>query len=81
MACPTQERGFLPLSAALLSSSVLRSETGDATDMFVDIVSHIEAIILSLLFCRSGLQMLPYTSVSESCKICNLCFLLLSMQD
>ncbi|KAL8527003.1 hypothetical protein ACS0TY_016029 [Phlomoides rotata] len=53
-----KERGFLPLSAALLSSSVLRSETGDATDLFMDIVSHIEAIILSLLFCRSGLDFL-----------------------
>ncbi|KAK6147305.1 hypothetical protein DH2020_018217 [Rehmannia glutinosa] len=49
-----KERGFLPLSAALLSSSVLRSQTGHAIDLFVDIVSHIEAIILSLLFCRSG---------------------------
>ncbi|KAI3471763.1 hypothetical protein Pfo_028416 [Paulownia fortunei] len=53
-----KERGFLPLSAALLSSSVLRSETGHAIDLFVDIVSHIEAIILSLLFCRSGLDFL-----------------------
>ncbi|KAK6147265.1 hypothetical protein DH2020_018177 [Rehmannia glutinosa] len=44
------ERGFLPLSAALLSSSVLRSQTGHAIDLFVDIVSHIEAIILSFLF-------------------------------
>ncbi|KAL3642732.1 hypothetical protein CASFOL_013547 [Castilleja foliolosa] len=53
-----KERGFLPLSAALLSSSVLRSETGHAIDSFLDIVSHIEAIILSLLFCRSGLDFL-----------------------
>ncbi|KAK6131594.1 hypothetical protein DH2020_034608 [Rehmannia glutinosa] len=53
-----KERGFLPLSAALLSSSVLRSQTGHAIDLFVDIVSHIEAIILSLLFCRSGLDFL-----------------------
>lgn len=49
-----QERGFLPLSAALLSSSVLRSEVGPAMDVFVDIASSIEAIIFSLLFCRSG---------------------------
>lgn len=53
-----KERGFLPLSAALLSSSVLRSETGDAMDLFVDVVSHVEAIIISLLFCRSGLDFL-----------------------
>lgn len=50
-----KERGFLPLSAALLSSSILRSEVGHAMDIFVDITSSIEAIILSLLFCRSGL--------------------------
>lgn len=56
-----QERGFLPLSAALLSSSVLRSETGDAIDMFVDVVSHIEAIILSLLCCRSGFTTVTFT--------------------
>ncbi|KAL7137266.1 hypothetical protein ABFS83_10G080600 [Erythranthe nasuta] len=53
-----KERGFLPLSAALLSSSVLRSETGHGMDLFVDIVSHIQIIILSLLFCRSGLDFL-----------------------
>lgn len=50
-----QERGFLPLAVALLSSSILRSEAGRAMDIFVDITSSIEAIILSLLFCRSGL--------------------------
>ena len=49
-----QERGFFPLSAALLSSSVLRAQTGHAIDIFVDIASHLEAITLSLLFCRSG---------------------------
>jgi hypothetical protein len=49
-----QERGFLPLSAALLSSSTLRSEVGHAMNVFVDIASSIEAIIFSLLFCRSG---------------------------
>ncbi|KAG8376803.1 hypothetical protein BUALT_Bualt09G0101900 [Buddleja alternifolia] len=53
-----KERGFLPLSAALLSSPILRFETGHAIDLFVDAVSHIEAIILSLLFCRSGLKYL-----------------------
>jgi hypothetical protein len=49
-----QERGLLPLSAALLSSSILRSEVGHAMDVFVDIASSIEALIFSLLFCRSG---------------------------
>ncbi|XP_057962822.1 protein virilizer homolog isoform X2 [Malania oleifera] len=53
-----EERGFLPLSAALLASSILRSEVGHAMDMFVDIASSLEAIILSLLFCRSGLVFL-----------------------
>lgn len=53
-----QERGFLPLSVALLSSSSLRSEVGHVNDIFMDIASSIEAIILSLLFCRSGLLML-----------------------
>ncbi|KAK4396587.1 protein virilizer [Sesamum angolense] len=53
-----KDRGFLPLSAALLSSSILRSETGHAMDLFLDVVSHIEAIIISLLFCRSGLGFL-----------------------
>ncbi|KAL5742054.1 hypothetical protein ACOSP7_028786 [Xanthoceras sorbifolium] len=50
-----KERGFLPLSAALLSSSMLRSEVGDAMDIYLDIASSIGAIILSLLFSRTGL--------------------------
>ncbi|KAH8490671.1 hypothetical protein H0E87_022991 [Populus deltoides] len=50
-----QERGFLRLSAALLSSPILRSEAVDAMDTFVDIASTIGAILLSLLMCRSGL--------------------------
>ncbi|KAM7500791.1 hypothetical protein LguiA_025205 [Lonicera macranthoides] len=53
-----KERGFLPLSAALLASPVLRSEAGCALDLFVDITAYIEAILLSLLFCRSGLLFL-----------------------
>lgn len=53
-----KERGFLPLSAALLSSHTLRSETGHLMDLFVDIVLYIESIILSLLFSRSGLMFL-----------------------
>ncbi|KAF7804221.1 protein virilizer-like protein [Senna tora] len=50
-----KERGFLSLSAALLSSSVLRVEGGHAMEIFMDIASSIEAVILSFLFCRSGL--------------------------
>ncbi|KAF2323825.1 hypothetical protein GH714_042410 [Hevea brasiliensis] len=50
-----KERGFLPLSAALLSSPVLRSEVGDTMDTFIDIASTIGAILLSLLMSRSGL--------------------------
>ncbi|XP_010247298.1 PREDICTED: uncharacterized protein LOC104590359 [Nelumbo nucifera] len=50
-----KERGFLPLSAALLSSTILRSEKGHIMDAFVKITSLFERIILSLLFCRSGL--------------------------
>ncbi|KAI3523135.1 hypothetical protein L1887_01192 [Cichorium endivia] len=53
-----KERGFLPLSAALLSSSTLRSEVGHAMELFMDITSYIESIILSLVFCRSGLMFL-----------------------
>ncbi|XP_042521334.1 protein virilizer homolog [Macadamia integrifolia] len=53
-----RERGFLLLSAALLSSAILRSEKGHVMDIFVDIASSIEAILLSLLFCRSGLVFL-----------------------
>lgn len=53
-----KDRGFFALSAALLSSSILRSETGHAMDVFVDIVQYFGAIILSLLFCRSGLVFL-----------------------
>ncbi|KAI8562895.1 hypothetical protein RHMOL_Rhmol03G0070900 [Rhododendron molle] len=49
-----KERGFFPLSAALLSS-ISRSQMGNAVDIFVDIASYLEAVILSLLFCRSGL--------------------------
>lgn len=53
-----KERGFLPLSAALLSSSTLRSEVGHAKDLFMDITSYIASMILSLVFCRSGLMFL-----------------------
>ncbi|KAJ7957710.1 Embryo defective protein [Quillaja saponaria] len=50
-----KERGFLSLSAALLSSSVLRAENGHAMEMFLHVASAIETVILSFLFCRSGL--------------------------
>ncbi|KAF9595898.1 hypothetical protein IFM89_005966 [Coptis chinensis] len=53
-----KERGFFPLSAALLSSSVLRSQKGHTLDMFLDIASLVETILLSLLSCRSGLLFL-----------------------
>ncbi|XP_071701386.1 protein virilizer homolog isoform X2 [Rutidosis leptorrhynchoides] len=53
-----KERGFLPLSAALLSSSTLRSEVDHAKDLFMDITSFIASIILSLVSCRSGLKFL-----------------------
>ncbi|XP_043816325.1 protein virilizer homolog isoform X2 [Manihot esculenta] len=50
-----KERGFLPLSAALLSSPILRSEVGDTMSTFIDIASNIGAILLSLLMSHSGL--------------------------
>ncbi|PON63125.1 Protein virilizer [Parasponia andersonii] len=50
-----KDRGFLPLSVALLSSSTLPLEVGHAMDVYADIASSIEAIIISLLFSRSGL--------------------------
>ncbi|KAL4591857.1 hypothetical protein LXL04_004831 [Taraxacum kok-saghyz] len=53
-----KERGFLPLSAALVSSSTLRSEVGHAMELFMDITSYINSIILSLVFCPSGLKFL-----------------------
>ncbi|KAL9258898.1 virilizer-like protein [Drosera capensis] len=53
-----KERGFLPLLIALFASSKLRAELVQALDVFLDITSSIEAIVLSLLFCRSGLVFL-----------------------
>ncbi|CAL0299449.1 unnamed protein product [Lupinus luteus] len=49
-----KERGFLSLSTALLSSK-LRVEEGHVMEIFMDVTSSIEAVILSFLFCRSGL--------------------------
>ncbi|CAN0847560.1 Protein virilizer homolog [Linum grandiflorum] len=53
-----KERGFLPLSAALLSSPLLRSDDGEAMGTFAEIASTIGAILLSLLMRRSGLLFL-----------------------
>ncbi|XP_028185575.1 protein virilizer homolog [Glycine soja] len=53
-----KERGFLSLSTALLSSSILRVESGHVMEIFMDVTSSIEAVILSFLFCRSGLILL-----------------------
>ncbi|CAN1277688.1 Protein virilizer homolog [Linum perenne] len=53
-----KERGFLPLSAALLSSPLLRSDLGDTMGTFAEISSTIGAILLSLLMRRSGLLFL-----------------------
>ncbi|KAL2327346.1 hypothetical protein Fmac_020773 [Flemingia macrophylla] len=50
-----KERGFLSLSTALLSSSILRLERGHVMEIFMDVTSSIEAVILSFLFCRSGM--------------------------
>ncbi|KAH9287987.1 hypothetical protein KI387_032104, partial [Taxus chinensis] len=50
-----KERCFLPLLAALLSSPTLRSGIGSTMDIFVDLVTAIEAILLSFLLCQSGL--------------------------
>ncbi|CAI0405945.1 unnamed protein product [Linum tenue] len=53
-----KERGFLPLSAALLASPILRSEVSDTMGTFVEIASTIGAILLALLMRRSGLLFL-----------------------
>lgn len=53
-----KEKGFFPLSTALLSSPGLRSASGSTMDTFVDIVISIQSILLSLLSCRSGLSFL-----------------------
>lgn len=62
-----QERGFLSLSTALLSSSILRLEGGHAMEIFMDVTSSIEAVILSFLFCRSG--WLELTNAHRYCWI------------
>uniref|UniRef100_M4CAD4 BTB domain-containing protein n=1 Tax=Brassica campestris TaxID=3711 RepID=M4CAD4_BRACM len=57
-----KERGFLPLSAALLSIPGLHSELGDILDVFTDIAMFIGNIILSLMFSRTGLSFLLHHS-------------------
>uniref|UniRef100_A0A0E0KFJ8 Virilizer N-terminal domain-containing protein n=1 Tax=Oryza punctata TaxID=4537 RepID=A0A0E0KFJ8_ORYPU len=69
-----QERGFLPLSAALLSSPVLRLASGPAAEILMEIASSIESLVLSLLFCRSGLSFL--LGQPEATEL-----ILLSLQD
>uniref|UniRef100_A0A0E0D2P2 Virilizer N-terminal domain-containing protein n=1 Tax=Oryza meridionalis TaxID=40149 RepID=A0A0E0D2P2_9ORYZ len=74
-ACYQQtERGFFPLSAALLSSPVLRLASGPAAEILMEIASSIEALVLSLLFCRSGLSFL--LGQPEATEL-----ILLSLQD
>ncbi|XP_010543864.1 PREDICTED: uncharacterized protein LOC104816640 [Tarenaya hassleriana] len=53
-----KERGFLPLSAALLSSSLFHSEVGGYMDVFTDIALSVGNIILSLMLSRTGLSFL-----------------------
>lgn len=69
-----QERSFFPLSAALLSSPILHLPNGPAAEILMGIASSIESIILSLLFCRSGLSFL--LSQPEATEL-----ILLSLQD
>ncbi|KAK4776143.1 hypothetical protein SAY87_024104 [Trapa incisa] len=53
-----KERGFLPLSAALLSSPVLCSAEGHRKCLYMEITLCIGAMIFSLLLSRSGLLFL-----------------------
>lgn len=72
-----KERCFLPLLAALLSSPSLRSGNGFVMDIFIDLVTTIEAIVLSLLFCHSGLLFL----LSEPEAIASLVLALRGAED
>lgn len=69
-----QERGFFPLSAALLSSPVMHLANGPAAEILMEITSSIESILLSLLFSRSGLSFL--LSQPEATEL-----IVLSLQD
>ncbi|KAL1211757.1 virilizer-like protein [Cardamine amara subsp. amara] len=53
-----KERGFLPLSAALLSVPGLHSKVGDIMNAVTDIAMFIGNIILSFMFSRTGLSFL-----------------------
>ncbi|XP_020597911.1 uncharacterized protein LOC110037579 [Phalaenopsis equestris] len=53
-----KERGFFPLSAALLSFPSLHSETGIVAEILLEIAALFHSLLLSLLFCRSGLTFL-----------------------
>lgn len=67
-----QERGFFPLSAALLSSPIMH--LASAAEISMEMASSIELIVLSLLFCRSGLSFL--LSQPEATEL-----IVLSLQD
>ncbi|TVU46430.1 hypothetical protein EJB05_05967 [Eragrostis curvula] len=69
-----QETGFLPLSAALLSSPILHSASGPAAEILMGLALSIESIVLSLLFCRSGISFL--LSQPEATEL-----IVLSLQD
>ncbi|KAL6842285.1 hypothetical protein ACP4OV_027933 [Aristida adscensionis] len=69
-----QERVFFPLSAALLSSPIMHLSSGHADEILMEIASSIESIILSLLFCRTGLSFL--LSQPEATEL-----IVLSLQD
>lgn len=51
-----QERGFFPLSAALLSFPSLHSATGIIAEIFMEIAALFQSLLLLLLLCRSGLS-------------------------
>ncbi|KAL6659179.1 hypothetical protein ACP70R_003219 [Stipagrostis hirtigluma subsp. patula] len=53
-----QERVFFPLSAALLSSPIMHLANGPADEILMGIASSVESVILSLLFCRTGISFL-----------------------
>ncbi|KAH0460140.1 hypothetical protein IEQ34_010803 [Dendrobium chrysotoxum] len=53
-----KERGFFPLSAALLSFPSLHAATGIVAEIFMEIAVLFQSLLLALLFCRSGLTFL-----------------------
>ncbi|CAM6106109.1 unnamed protein product [Calypogeia fissa] len=55
-----QERRMLPMLVALLSAPRLRSLHGQATKSCTELVGAIEALLLALLSCRSGLLFLAH---------------------